>query len=190
MQRASKAKRHVDQQYASGQWVYAYRRAPQRSRSLLHSGTTVWVAMLARLRKCNVDQVRPASSLDSLKYQELLRNVGARHAGAVDVGAEGSPLDDACESRVESHEGDAARAEIPDAPDVQDLDGGRDDRVAASSVPGDPAPRRTGLSLDSTAVPSETSSQSEAPPSKTARAEMRAQTIVGMTARLSRVLQT
>ena len=63
VQRAAKARRHKYQQYSPGQWVYVYRRAPQRSRwlVLLHSGTTVWVAMRARLRKCNVDQVRPAS---------------------------------------------------------------------------------------------------------------------------------
>eukprot|EP00439_Symbiodinium_sp_Y106_P068096 s466_g11.t1 len=98
LQRAARAPRHVDQQYAPGEWVYVFRRGPLRAGwsapglVLLHHGTTVWVAMRARLWKCNVDQVRPASStealgvevVNSLQYQDLPKNLGGKRAGAVD----------------------------------------------------------------------------------------------------------
>ena len=104
--RAARAPRHVYQHYSAGQWVYVFRRTPQRARwsgpglVLLHQATTIWVAMRARLWECNVDQVRPANSTEAMgveivnsqQYQELLKNMRA-----VDVAREGTPPEEAWE---------------------------------------------------------------------------------------------
>ena len=84
---APKSRRHVDQSFHPGEWVYVYRRVTHRNRShalqrdrwvgpgavVWHSGTTVWVAMRTRLWKCSTEQVRPATSEESLGAELLLR---------------------------------------------------------------------------------------------------------------------
>ncbi|CAE7224945.1 RE2 [Symbiodinium sp. CCMP2592] len=171
LQRAARAPRHTYQQYAAGQWVYVFRRAPQRARwsgpglVLLHQGTTVWVAMRARLWKCNVDQVRPASSTEALgieivnsqQYQELLRNMEGKRAGAVDVAREGSPPEDAWEEPREEE----APVMMPTPPDGdgRDADQGSGPNEAnseAGAADGQPAAeRQRRVSIQSTTVPSE-----------------------------------
>ncbi|CAE7436187.1 RE1 [Symbiodinium necroappetens] len=91
LQRAAKAPKHSYQQYAPGQWVYVFRRSPQRARwsgpglVLLHQQTTIWIAM----RALGVE------IMNSMQYRELLRNLEGKRAGAVDVAKEGTPPEDA-----------------------------------------------------------------------------------------------
>ena len=174
VQRAAKARRHKYQQYTAGQWVYVYRRAPQRSRwsgpglVLLHSGTTVWVAMRARLWKCNVDQVRPASATEAMgvevinseHYQELLKSMQGKRAGAVDVEKEGAPPEDSWQSPVEEvshpHKLTPRRRRIRLAQGTMRL---------FKRAP----PFQRHASQDSTTVPSESSHHPEAPFPKRSR---------------------
>ena len=175
LQRAARAPRHPYQQFAAGQWVYVFRRAPQRARwsgpglVLLHQGTTVWVAMRARLWKCNVDQVRPANStealgvevVNSLQYQDLLKNMEGKRAGAVDVSREGAPPEDAWEEPREE-EGPIlspgpARAE-------EEVSSPGPPAVASSVAEEERRPRR--VSIQSTTVPSEGSQASDEPEAK------------------------
>eukprot|EP00439_Symbiodinium_sp_Y106_P022367 s729_g2.t1 len=186
LQRAARAPRHVDQQYAPGQWVYVFRRGPLRARwsgpglVLLHHGTTVWVAMRARLWKCNVDQVRPASStealgvevVNSLQYQDLLKNLGGKRAGAVDVTAEGSPPEDAWEQPREE-EGPVIEPAVART-SGEGNEGLQENPVSA----GEPTERTEAIdgqrrvSIQSTTAPSDDSSLSEEPLPKRLRSDL------------------
>ena len=117
--RASHAPEHRDRQFAEGQWVYVWRRARSRADHLvarsrwtgpgavvLQRGHTVYVAMRARLWKCNADQLRPATRSeqwagDLLRQPEMRPLQQAARAGlrghAVDVSQEGPPPQDAWE---------------------------------------------------------------------------------------------
>ena len=141
---------------------------------LLHQGTTIWIAMRARLWKCNVDQVRPANStealgveiMNSMQYRELLRNLEGKRAGAVDVAKEGTPPEDAWEEPREEE----APITLPPATEAEaegDLGtpGGRGRPGEAEGEEREATmPRR--VSIQSTTAPSEGSISLEEPEPK------------------------
>ena len=109
---SSGPRRHLQRNWAVGQWVYVWRKHPgtggghiTRSRwvgpglVVMQSGHTVWVSMRARLWKCNSDQLRAASHHESLgaelsragELQEIVQQTRASRAGAIDITKEPSP---------------------------------------------------------------------------------------------------
>ena len=100
-------------QWAIGQWALVWRRSAQsgsgghitRSRwvgpgvVVLQAGHTVYVSMRARLWKCNSDQLRPATHLESVgaelaragELQGLLQAGHRAKIGAIDVAGEAPP---------------------------------------------------------------------------------------------------
>ena len=115
---SSLGRRHQQRSWAVGQWVYVYRRFSgtgqghlSRSRwvgpgiVLLQAGHTVWVSMRSRLLKCNSDQLRPATSHETIgaelaragELSEVIQQTRAGKTGAIDVAREGSPPDEAIE---------------------------------------------------------------------------------------------
>ena len=140
---------------------------------LLHTGTTVWVAMRARLWKCNVDQVRPASATEAVGVE--VKDMCGKRAGAVDVAKEGTPPEDTWRAPVAEEEPpprvpspEEAEAAEP-SPPVR----GEELREARVDLP---PPRASGgmprrISIESTTVPSEASegSHPEAPHAKKSR---------------------
>ena len=128
--------RHKHRTWAVGQWVYVCRRFSgtgqghlTRSRWIgpgvvvLQAGHTVWVSMRARLLKCNSDQLRPASSHETLgaelaragELAEVIQQTRAGKTGAVDVAREGSPPSDAWDDQGPS----ASEAPIVVSPDAE-----------------------------------------------------------------------
>ena len=109
---SSGPRRHLQRNWAVGQWVYVWRKHPgtggghiTRGRwvgpglVVMQSGHTVWVSMRARLWKCNSDQLRAASHHESLgaelsragELQEIVQQTRASRAGAIDITKEPSP---------------------------------------------------------------------------------------------------
>ena len=90
---------------------------------VLQAGHTVWVSMRARLLKCNSDQLRPASSHETLgaelaragELAEVIQQTRAGKTGAVDVAREGSPPSDAWDDQGPS----ASEAPIVVSPDAE-----------------------------------------------------------------------
>ena len=172
VQRALRAKRHPGQAFTAGQWVYVYRRAVQRSRwtgpglVIMQKGHTVWVAMRARLWKCNVDQVRPATATEAMGIevvQELLKDATGKRAGALDVEKEGPPPDDAFQAPLHEMPQQGPLTSIPEEEPA--VPAGGDDGSGAGPVPplrpdppGPQSARMTmprQMSAQSTQVPSE-----------------------------------
>ena len=112
VKRAAKAAPHVNRNWATGQWVYVFRRG--RASDGLHptsrwvgpgivvmpTPSIIWVAMRTRLWRCSPEQLRAAFPSEVLGRQiasdpqlgELLRKVvSGSHAGAVDITKEGPP---------------------------------------------------------------------------------------------------
>lgn len=128
--------RHKQRTWAVGQRVYVYRRFSgtgqghlTRSRWIgpgvvvLQAGHTVWVSTRARLLKCNSDQLRPASSHETLgaelaragELAEVIQQTRAGKTGAVDVAREGSPPSDAWDDQGPS----VSEAPIVVSPDAE-----------------------------------------------------------------------
>eukprot|EP00435_Cladocopium_sp_Y103_P074255 s37_g47.t1 len=117
---------HQQREWASGQWVYVWRKLPgtggghmTRSRwvgpglVIMQHKHSVWVSMRSRIWKCSSDQLRAASHLESLgaelvgseALRDILTQVKSKQAGAVDVESEGPPEHGAWDVTVSpSHE--------------------------------------------------------------------------------------
>ena len=130
---AGKAQLHRDRNFHRGQWVYVWRRdlrgardrtgGPSLSRWVgpglvaLQDGTTVWVSMRGRLRKCAREQIREATNHESLgaellthdHLRQLLTDARSPQTltEAVDVSAEWTREED----RNQEHHSEAASME-------------------------------------------------------------------------------
>ena len=89
LRRAGHAQKHRDQVFQPGHWVFVWRRMPQgryvpkggieRSRwcgpgvVVAQDKHTIWVGMRRKLWKCNADQVRAATTPESMGAEVLQR---------------------------------------------------------------------------------------------------------------------
>ena len=135
---------HRQRTWAVGQWVYVYRRFSgtgqghlTRSRWIgpgivvLQAGHSVWVSM--RFLKCNSDQLRSASSHETLgaelaragELAEVIQQTRSGKTGAIDVAREGSPPEEAWDEQgTPNSEAPilmSPDAELPSTPDETEL---------------------------------------------------------------------
>ena len=125
--------RHQQRQWSPGQWVFVWRKFPgtgnghlTRSRwvgpglVIMQSGHSVWISMRSRIWKCSSDQLRSASSAESIgaelmgssELEDILTQTRAKRAGAVDVESEGSPPSNAWDQITAPH-----HQEVPALPE-------------------------------------------------------------------------
>ena len=124
-------RRHIQRNWAVGQWVYVWRKHPGTGGGhvtrcrwvgpglvVMQSGHSVWVSMRARLWKCNSDQLRAASHHESLgaelsragELQEIIQQTRSSRAGAIDITREAVPGPDEMSVPVPSGENQPPRA--------------------------------------------------------------------------------
>ncbi len=139
-------------------WAYVWRRAASspsnhltRSRwtgpgvLILQAGHTVWVAMRARLGKCNSDQLRPATHFESVgadlaqaeELQEIVTQTNHSRTGAVDVAGEGSPPPEAWDG-PSAHAGQEPAAVIQEEaalPPIPEVEEGPEPTIPLSGQP-------------------------------------------------------